>query len=53
MSLQQVFRVKSLGPQKGPRRRPRMMSLGSADYDISQRYFQPCLKKILKKNRLP
>ena len=49
MSLQQVFRVKSLGPQKGPRRRLTMTSLGSADYDTSQRYFQPCLKKILKK----
>ena len=49
MSLQQVFRVKSLDPQKGPRRRLTMTSLGSADYDTSQRYFQPCLKKILKK----
>lgn len=49
MSLQQAFRVKSLGPQMGPRRRLRMKSLGSADYDTWQRYFQPCLKKILKK----
>ena len=51
MSLQQAFRVKSLGPQMGPRRRLRMKSLGSADYDTWQRYFQPCLKKILKKSR--
>lgn len=52
MSLQQVFRVKSLGLQKGPRRRLTMTSLGSADYDTSQRYFQLCLKKILKKTAL-
>ena len=52
MSLQQAFRVKSLGPQKGPRRHLRMTSLGSVDYDTWQRYFQPCLKKILKKNCL-
>ena len=50
MFLRQAFRVKSLGPQKGPRRRLRMTSLDSADYDTWQRYFQPCLKKILKKS---
>lgn len=49
MSLQQAFRVKSLGSQKRPRECLRRKSLDSADYDTWQRYFQPCLKKILKK----
>ena len=48
MSLQQAFRVMSLGHQKGPRISLRMMSLGSADYDTWQIYFPLCLEKILK-----